>query len=127
MALTNNGTRYSIPSEKVPSGYSRAIPTTFSDYDYKTPELVFSITKATVENADAGVTTDNIIDDATEGIDKQVEDKINNDYDTTGNDFEVYTVWKDVEANVGDYDDDFYTNDAAAFQCRCEIYIKKTS
>lgn len=82
MATTNNGVRNLLTDDNLPDGYTRPNVTTFTDWEYSR-RLNLSITKATVENADPATTMGNIINDATVGIKKQIDDILAADYSST--------------------------------------------
>jgi len=79
MAITNNGTKNSLNSEQLPTGYTLPTITTFTDWEYKRI-LNLTVLKSTVENATQATTMTNIFDDATIGLDKQVVDIVAADY-----------------------------------------------
>ena len=82
MAITNNGTKNSLPTAQLPAGYVSPTITTFTDFEY-TNRLTLSVLKATVDEATTAATMTAIFDDATIGLDKQVEDIIAADYIST--------------------------------------------
>lgn len=82
MAITNNGTQNLLPNTQIPSGYTRPTISTFADFQYK-QTIQLSVLKATVEDSTKSTTMTNIFDEAAIGLDKQVADIVNNDYDAT--------------------------------------------
>ena len=125
MALTLNGVKNSLPDSQLPSGYTRPTVTTFSDWTWKYVTTL-SVAKATVENATASTTMTNIIDNGTVGLDKQVDDLIENDFDTTN----TVTAWVDWTALTTNQTPETGTGSswldttAEAYQCTVSIYIK---
>ena len=91
MAIVNNGTKNSLADTHIPSGYTRPTVTTFTDQEY-TRNLELTVLKATVENATASTTMTNIINDATIGITKQIDDILASDFTTTLHDRDWETV-----------------------------------
>lgn len=125
MALTHNGVVNSLPETQKPSGYTDPTVTTFSDWEYKRV-AVFSIAKTAVENATPATTMTNLIDDATNGIDKLVEDELNNDFDTT-NTVTAYSDWTGLTTNQTPETgsgSNWLDTTAEAYQCTVSIYVK---
>jgi hypothetical protein len=123
MALTNNGTKVSLSGRDLPSGYTRAAITEFADYEQKYTDLELTINKSDVEAAAAGDALDDIIDDATVGIDKQVEDIITADFDVTN----TVTAWidfKNITSNQSTGEAAFYTNATPAYTVTVDVYVK---
>ena len=124
MALTNNGTRVSLSGRDLPSGYSRSSITTFSDHEYKMEDLELSIDKSDVEAAAASDALDDIIDDATVGIDKQVEDIVTGEFDTSTYDVTIWIDFTGITSNQSAGEAAFYTNATPAYTCTVDVYIK---
>lgn len=123
MALTNNGTKVSLSGRDLPSGYTRAAITEFTDYEQTYTDLELTINKSAVEAAAAGDALDDIIDDAVVGIDKQVEDIITADFDVTN----TVTAWidfKNITSNQSTGEAAFYTNATPAYTCTVDVYVK---
>ncbi len=121
MAIVNNGTRVSMTD--VPSGFTRASITEFSDWEYS-KEMTISVAKATVENATRSTTLTNIIDNATVGTEKQIEDLITADF-IGSNTVTFFMVLKKVSTNIlPSSTGDFYTNTAVSYVCTVDVYIK---
>lgn len=125
MALTHNGVRNSLSAGQLPSGYTRPTVTTFSDQEYLFT-LNLTVDKATVDDATASTTMANIISNATIGLDKQVEDIINNDFDTTGNTVTAWTDWTGLSNNFTDTTGagDFLTTATCDYECTVKVYVK---
>ena len=82
MAVVFNGTTNELGANQLPSGYTKPVVSKITGEEYvSTVEL--SILKATVENATQSTTMTNIFDDATIGIDKQINDNLDADYIAT--------------------------------------------
>ncbi len=79
MAVTYNGCTFELGNEQKPSGYTVPVVSKISGEEWA-GTVVLSILKATVENATQSTTMTNIFDDATIGIDKQVNDNLDADY-----------------------------------------------
>lgn len=126
MAHTHNGTVVQLAEERLPSGYTKPSTTTVSgDNLYVRTDVVLSVTKATVENSTKATTFTNIIDNATVGIDKQVEDLIANDFDVSGNTVTSHAVLKNISLNTDTSPStEAYTDTAAAYQCTVDYYVK---
>lgn len=126
MALTHNGVVNSLPEGQLPSGYTRPTVTTFTDWEYKRV-AVFSIAKTAVENATPSTTMTNLINDATNGIDKLVEDELNNDYDVATATVTAYSDWTGLTTNQTPETgsgSSWLDTTAEAYQCTVSIYIK---
>jgi len=124
MALTNNGTKVSLSGRDLPSGYTRASITEFTDYEQKYTDLELTINKSDVEAAAAGDALDDIIDDATVGIDKQVEDIISADFDVSGNTVTAWIDFKNITSNQSTGEAAFYTNATPAYTVTVDVYVK---
>lgn len=123
MAITNNGTKVSLSTNFLPSGYTAPSTTTFTDYEY-VRNITLSVTKATVENATKATTLTNIVDDVTVGIDKQITDILAADYLATATVTaftELYKIGSNIEAGTGS---DFYNNTAVSYTCYVRLYVK---
>lgn len=123
MAITNNGTEVTIPTALRPSGYTAPSTTTFTDWEYKR-EITLNVAKATVENATKATTLTNIVDNATVGIDKQIDDILAADYLASAT-VTAYTEFYKVESNISpSVDTDFYNDTAVSYVCYCRLYVK---
>ena len=125
MAITNNGTKNSLPAGQIPSGYTRPTITTFTDWEYKRT-LTLSVLKSTVENATASTTMTNIFNNATIGLDKQVIDIIAADYLATA----TVTTYADLTAlttnivSVASGDGTWMTDTAVSYVATVILYVK---
>ena len=79
MAVVFNGTTFELGNEQKPSGYTVPVVSKITNEEYVSTK-VLSILKATVENATQSTTMTNIFDEATIGLDKQVNDILDADY-----------------------------------------------
>lgn len=125
MALTHNGVVNSLTENQIPSGYTRPTVTTFTDWEYKRV-AIFSINKSDVENATASTTMTNLITDATNGIDKLVEDELNNDFDAT-NTVTAYSEWTALTTNQTPETgsgSSWLDTTAEQYQCTVSIFVK---
>jgi hypothetical protein len=124
MAITLNGVKNSLPDADLPSGYTRPTVTTFSDWEYKR-RINLTVLKSTVENATASTTMTNIIDNATIGLDKQIDDILAADFLGTAT-VTAYADWVSISNNYcpttgsGDY----LTDTACSYQCTLDLYVK---
>ena len=126
MALTLNGVKNSLPDNQLPSGYTRPSVTTFADWEW-VQTATFTVLKSTVENATESTTMTNIINDATIGLDKQVDDLIENDFDTTN----TVTAWADWQSLSTNYTPEtnstasnWLDDTAVSYSCTVKIYLK---
>lgn len=125
MAITNNGTRNSLSAAQKPAAYTDPTVTTFTDHEYKRT-LSLSVLKATVETATSAATMTAILNNATIGINKQIEDIIAADYLTTP----TVTTWADLRAlttNVADIssgDGTWLKNTAVSYIATVDLYVK---
>ena len=123
MAITNNGTKNSLSSELLPSGYTRPTVTEISDYDYVS-ELTLQVDKVTVDNDTKATTLTNIIAQATVGITAQIDAILAADYLATATvtaytDF--YKIGSNIEVNTTS---DFYNADLVTYTCYVRLYVK---
>lgn len=124
MALTHNGTVVNLPTSRVPSGYTLPTVSTFTDYEYESSERILTVLKSTVENSDKATTLSNIINNATIGLDKQIEDLISAEFDVT-NTVESYAVLTMIDSNqAASGSNDFYTDTAMSYSCTVKFYVK---
>lgn len=119
MALVSNGVQVRVNSDDLPSGYTPATVTGFSDYEYQTQSQTVTVVKSTVENATASTTVDNIVAD----IKSQLDTQMGADFDDTANTVTVFYVWKSYTTNlvVGS---DLFTNAVINYLCNVDIYVK---
>jgi len=125
MAITNNGTRNSLPTTKLPTGYTAPTITTFTDWLYRRT-LTLSILKATVDEATSSATMDAIFDNGTIGLDKQVIDIIAADYIAS----RTVTTWADLitlelnNSDVSSGDGTWMKDTAQSYSATVILYIK---
>ena len=125
MAITNGGTRNSIPAGKLPAGHTRETTTTFTDWEYKR-DLILSVAKATVDESVASTTMTAIFENVTIGLDKQILDIVAATYIST----QTVTTWADctdIRTNLSDDSsgDGIWMKDTAeAYLCTVALYIK---
>ena len=125
MAITNNGTKNSLPAAKLPTGYTVPTVTTFTDWEYSRI-LSLSVLKATVENATPATTMTNIFDDAAIGLDKQIVDIVAADFLATAT-VTTYAELTDLTTNIVDVssgDGTWMDDTAVSYVARVILYIK---
>lgn|SRR3989338_2419682 len=124
MALDYKGTVVLLGANLIPSGYTVPSVETFTDAEYNS-ELILSVLKSTVEDANPAVTLVNIINDGTIGIEKQVSDILEGDMDVTSNTVEAYveliSITNNVQANLNG---DFYGNVPVSYSCKVRVRAK---
>ena len=123
MALTNQGTRVSIPSQLQPADFVAPAVTTFSDEEY-VRTMSLSILKSTVEDADKSTTLLAINANATIGIAKQVDDIMAADY-ISSNTVDYWIDWTSLRSNIAvSKDSDFLNDTAVSYVVSVDVYIK---
>ena len=125
MAITNNGTKNSLPTAKLPTAYTLPTVTTFTDWEYKRT-LTLSVLKATVENATKATTMTNIFNDATIGLDKQVVDIIAADFLATAT-VTTYGELTALTTNIADVtsgDGTWMADTAVSYVATVVLYVK---
>ena len=123
MAITNNGTRVSLPPAKIPTGYTLPTVTAVTDFEYSRT-LTLSVLKATVENATKTTTLTNILGNASIGITKQITDILAADYLATAT-VTAYAELTDIDSNiVCNPTSDFYNATAVSYICTVKLYVK---
>lgn len=125
MAILNLGATNELPDAQIPSGYTRPVIATFSDYEF-VRTLTLLVPKATVETATASGTMTAIFTNATVGINKQIVDIVAADFLTTPA-VTTYGVLKSLTTNINNSDisdTTYLTNVAAAYKCVVKLYIK---
>ncbi len=124
MAVVDNGVKVSVPEILIPSGAAAQAVTEFTDFKY-TRDLTLSVTKVSVDSSLKSDTFDDIIDEATIGIKKQVLDLITADFDDTANTVTYYTEYLTLKNNQGvSVDTEFYTDTAESYTCTVKVFIK---
>jgi hypothetical protein len=124
MAITNNGTKNSLPDSQIPSGYSRPSVTTFTDYEYERT-LTLSVLKSTVESATRSTTMTNIIGNGTIGITKQITDILAAEFldsATVTAYAEIIALTHNFAAQAGT--DVWLSNTACSYVATVKLFIK---
>lgn len=124
MSTTNNGTKNSLPTVQLPSGYSRPSVTEFTDYT-TVDTRTLTVLKATVDEAAGDDTMQAIIANGTIGLTKQVDDIMT----AMGADAVTTTVWADWTGLTNNYVSsagtaDHLTTTATSYTCTVVIYAK---
>lgn len=124
MAITHLGAENNLPATQLPASYVKPVIATFTDHQYVS-DLTLEVLKATVQNADPAVTMANILDNATIGIDKQIEDILAADYLASAT-VTSYAVLSVLRTNYSDMSKtgDFLTTTAAKYICTVKLYVK---
>lgn len=123
MALVNNGTKVSVPLTLQPTGFTAPSVTEFTDHEY-TRTFSLSVLKATVDESSKAATFLAIIENATVGIDKQVDDIMAADY-ISSNTVTYYSDWTAVSNNARlGIDTEFFSNVAVSYVVTVVVYIK---
>lgn len=118
MAISNLGAINELPASQLPTGYTKPVVATFTDYEY-TRTITLNVLKATVEAASAATTMANIFNNATIGINKQIADIIAADYLATA----AVTSYGSL-LSLGLNTEDYLTNAAVNYKCVVKIYVK---
>lgn len=122
MAITNNGTKVKLNESLIPADFVKPNITEFVHETAK--KLTLNVPKATVENADPAMTLQNILDNATVGVNKQITDDVSADFDAI-NTVEIYSdlisITNNVQANL---DSDFYKNVPVNYVCEVLVKIR---
>ncbi len=124
MAIVNNGTKNSLSSNELPSGYTRPTVTEISDFQYSRT-IHLNVLKSTVETATGSSTMDAIINDATIGITKQITDILAADYLATA----TVTAYADLVGlthNLSSINGsgDYLKNTAISYVCTVNLFVK---
>ncbi len=122
MALVKQTTKISVPTAQRPSGYTDPGGTNLTNPQPEYRNFKITILKATVENATKATTFDNILTDATIGIEKQVADKLAADELGTTATVNYNIDWKSISNNQT-VAEEFYTNVAEAYVVVVDINI----
>lgn len=109
MALLSHGVVVSLPSTKVPAGYTPVSVTTFDDQDYVIEKRELSITKTGIINN----TQTTALTDLLAAIKTNLDAEITADFDVSRN-VEVYMKFVDVDFNQY----------GADFLCDVDIFVK---
>ena len=128
MAITNNGTKNSLPEAQIPTGYTRPSVTEFTDWE-SSAKYILTVLKTTVENSTTSITMDNIFDEGTIGLDKQILDIVDADYIAT----QTVTTWADcikLELNNSDVSsgDGVWLDDTPqSYKATVILYVKTSA
>lgn len=123
MAITNNGTKVSLGTGFLPTGYTKPSVTIFSDHEY-IRDITVEVDKVTVDDATKATTLTNIVGNATVGITKQIDDILAATY-IASQTVTAYTEFYDVNSNIkAGTGSDFYNADLVTYVCKCRLYIK---
>jgi len=122
--ITNEGTVNSLVAAQVPDDYTRPTVSTFTDYKY-VYDVVLSVLKVTVDDADPATTMAAIIAEGTIGITKQVDDILAEDF-IAARTVTAYTDWISLKTNMQPIlkDDPILTDVVTNYECTVKIYIK---
>lgn len=124
MAITHNGTKNLLPKNNLPKAYSQSAIVGITDFHY-TRELTISVPKATVEKATSAATMAAIIDDATVGIDFQIEAILALDFlatATVSSSAELIAITHNIASLNGD--SDTFKNVPTSYACTVKLYVK---
>jgi len=126
MAIINNGVKNDLADNQIPNGYTRPTITEFENPDY-VRAVTINVLKDTVDDANPVTTMEQIINDATIGLNFQAEGIVTNDFVNTNN-VEMYTVWSQLTNNIVDLTGkgNFLTDNPVNYVCTIVIYIKIT-
>jgi len=120
MAITNNGTKNSLPSNQLPTGYVKPTVAEFSDQEYEN-DLTLTIVKSVVENASGSVTMANIITN----LNTQIDGILAADYIAT----QTVTAWADLVSITNNLrslsgDSDWLKNIVPSYSMSLKLYVK---
>jgi hypothetical protein len=123
MAVVYNGTRNELPARQLPDDYERPVVAAVV-YEY-TRTLNLSVAKATVDEADAATTMENILADAAIGLNKQIQDILAAEFLGSAN-VTAYGELVRLENNYQSMDKDSpaLTTTAAAYLATVKIYVR---
>lgn len=117
--LTHNGTKVSVASNKLPSGYAKPTVTEFTDYETVYENRTFNIAKSTVENATATTTMDAIVSALNTAIEALITA-----------DFNIGTLTVSSWADLQTLSNNFtvsgvqFTDAVINYVCTVDVYIK---
>lgn len=121
MALTNNGTAVLINESYLPSGYTKPAVTKVTGIEAKYSDYEINIAKSGVENASKVTTFTQLV----AAITAAVSAMITTDFDTVGQDVDIYSNFKIVSDNFN-LAGVMYTNGAVNYVCTVDIFVKTT-
>lgn len=127
MAAVDNGVDVTVNALYIPDGYTLPTVTPFATTGKPAYDIVLSVDRATVQNADKAVTFGNILTDAVIGLSKQAKDLVENDFENTNNTVTFFIDFYNIESNVPrGKTNDFYTDADDVYLCSCKIYVQVT-
>lgn len=125
MAFNNLGVVVSVVELYIPDGYEIPSVTPFPTAGAATWDLVLSVDRDTVNNADRATTFGNILNDVTVGIKKQAEDIVKEWNDGSIDDVDMFVDFHQINTNVvRSKSNDFYTDADDAYLASVRIYAK---
>lgn len=121
MAIIANGIRVTVANRYLPDSYEKP---SYTAVDGQTETLVIEVPRDDVADPDKITTFDNIIEDSTYGIEKQLGDYVDQWYDSTANDVTWYGIFSAITTNVlTNGDSDCYTDTAVKFLCTVTLVV----
>ena len=118
MALTNNGTKVSIASALLPSGYTKPTITEFTDNNWLSkPGITLTVDKATVDEATETATFTALVAAVNTAAAVEAADYNASNTVTMWTDFKAVTT----NAKLGDV---LYTTGTVNYICTVDIYVK---
>lgn len=124
MAVTYNGTINSLPDAQLPTGYTRPTVTQATGTLY-VQFVTLTVAKGTVENATESTTMTNIFTNASIGLNKQINDILDNDFIST-NTVTAHGELYHLSINTSDNsvgESTWLTDTAESYVCKCKIYV----
>ena len=119
MALVNNGTAVFIDAAYLPVGYIKPIVTKFADSEYKDADVVVTIAKSGVVNANAVTTFTALVS----AITAAVSAIVTADFNVAGLTVTAFSNLKVVTTN-NDLAGVLYTNGTLNYVCTVDIFVK---
>lgn len=119
MALIDNGIVVKVPAAELPTGYTKPTVVTFTDFEYSQINKIFTISKASVQNATAITTIANLLT----ALQVLIDAAITSDYNTSALTVTIYSelISIDNNHNLAGVE---YTNGAINYVCAVNTYIK---
>lgn len=127
MAFTNEGTVFSISSRLVPNDFENPAINKFQDYE-DTRIFQLEVDRDTVADPDPATTMENILSNATIGVNKQISDIMQEEENYTDNDVSVWGAVEKLETNIPlDKTSALLTNASVVFLLTVRTYYKNVS
>jgi hypothetical protein len=119
MAIVNRGVKVNVDSDFLPVGYNKPAVTIFTDYEYIRKNILLTVAKSAVENANPVTTMTALV----AALVTAMAAAVDVDFDIVANTVTIYGTLEEITTNFNLAGVE-YTNGAINYIGRVTIYIK---